>query len=62
MSAEKVAPREVERTIDRTEFIKDPSKAFRLAGDGGRVVIVSPDGKARAVLSVPRTELTFDSE
>lgn len=62
MSAQKLAPRELERTIDRSEFINDPGKAFRLAGESGRVVIVSADGKARAVLSVPQTELTFDDE
>ncbi len=57
-----ITRRELEKTIDRAEFIKDPGKAFRLAHDGRRVAIVSADGKARAFLSVPQSELSFDDE
>jgi hypothetical protein len=62
MSAQKPALHEVEKTIHQAEFIENPAKAFRLAGDGARVAIVSHDGKRRAILSVPQAELTFDGE
>lgn len=62
MSARKADAPGVDQTIDRRDFIRDPEQAFRLADEGGRVMIVSADGKARAVLSVPRTELTFDGD
>lgn len=62
MSTQKTARRDDGKAIDQAEFIKDPAKAFRLADEGGRVAIVSPDGKRRAFLSVPQTALTFDGE
>jgi len=62
MPAEKIAHCGAEPTIDRAEFIRDPGKAFRMAGESERVVIVSTDGKRRAFLTVPRTELVLDSE